>query len=57
MFSVNQKSITYMKVKIIMYLGKSFIIAKKNVLFVQKQTEIQIFKLYASYAHEVDVKR
>ena len=24
--------------------------------FIQKQTEIQLYKLYASYAHEVDVK-
>ena len=25
--------------------------------FVKKQTEIQIYKFYASYAHEIDVKR
>ena len=25
--------------------------------FIKKQTEIQIYKFYASYAHEIDVKR
>ena len=45
-------------VKIIMYLGKSYTIAKRNVwaLFRNKQ-KIQIYKLYASYAHDVDVKK
>ena len=31
MFSVNLESITFMKGKMILYLGKSYIIAKRNV--------------------------
>ena len=31
MCSVNLESITFMKVKIIVYLGKSYVITKRNV--------------------------
>ena len=30
---------------------------KECLSFIKKQTEIQIYKFYASYAHEIDVKR
>ena len=58
MFRVNLESVTFMKVMKIMYLDKAYIIAKEECLsFIKKQTEIQIYKFYARYAHEIDVKR
>ena len=45
-----------MKIKTIMYQGKSYHIAKECLHFIKKQTEIQLYKLYASKAHEVDDK-
>ena len=45
-----------MKVKIIVYQGKSYIIAKRNVLALFRNKQIQLYKLYASFAREVGVK-
>ena len=57
MFIVNVEPITLMKVIRSVYQGKSHIIAKEECLsFIQKQLEIQLYKLYAGYAHEFDVK-
>ena len=53
--SVNLESITFMlKVKIIMFLGKSYIIAK---FYLETNRNTDIYKLYASYAYEINVKK
>ena len=45
MFHVNLESITFLKVRKIMYLDKAYIIVKEERLsFIKKQTEIQIYK-------------
>ena len=54
MFRVNLESITFLKVRKIMYLDKAYIIVKRNVLsFIKKQTEIQIYK----YTNNMQVMR
>ena len=45
-----------MKVKLTVYQGKSYNIAKKNVWALFRNKQIQLYKLHASYGLEVDVK-
>ena len=45
-----------MKVKKIVYQGKSYIIAKRNVLALLRNKHRYKFTNYTTYAHEVDVK-
>ena len=40
-----------------MYLDKAYHCKEEWLSFIKKQTEIQIYKWYASYAYEIDVKR
>ena len=44
MFRVNLESITFLKVRKIMYLDKAYIIVEVRLSFIKKQTEIQIYK-------------
>ena len=50
MFSVNLELITSKKVKIIVYQGKSYIIAKRNVYVLFRNIQKYNYTNYASYA-------
>ena len=45
-----------MKGKIIVYQGKSYIIANRNVYKLYLETKIELYKSYTSLAHEGDIK-
>ena len=51
MFIVNLEAIAFRTVKIIVYKGKSYIIAKVTVLVLFRNKQNTTIKIYTSYAH------
>ena len=45
-----------MQFKVIVYQRTSYIIVKRNVEVLLRNEQIQLYKLYACYAYEVNVK-